>query len=243
MPEMAGNGKSSVAILKEFPKRDHLVQKLVERMANILKEGVRGRGRASLALSGGKTPKDFFEALSQEELPWSSTLITLVDERWVEPTSKDSNERLVREFLLKNRAKTARFLGLKAPFERARDAEGYVSALIRDNVPLPFDGVVLGMGEDGHTASIFPGAARLKEAVDPEYPLHCIAIQPLDAPHERMTLALNTILNSREIFIHIQGEKKREVLERAMAQGPMEEMPIRYVLHQDKVPVEIYWAP
>lgn len=107
---------------------------------------------------------------------------------------------------------------------------------------MPFDAVILGMGDDGHTASFFPGAAKLNAALDLNSNRLCLGITPLTAPHDRMTLTLATLLNSEHIFVHITSESKHKVYEQAIAGDDIYQMPIRSVLKQGKVPVDIYWA-
>ena len=99
------------------------------------------------------------------------------------------------------------------------------------------------MGNDGHTASLFPGAEKLAAATDIESGRTCMGIAPLTAPHERMTLTLPAILDSRQIFLHITGQEKKDVLQKAQAEGSIEKMPIRYILRQQTTPVAVYWAP
>jgi 6-phosphogluconolactonase len=99
------------------------------------------------------------------------------------------------------------------------------------------------MGGDGHTASLFPGAKKLPAATDMNSGKTCMALAPLTAPHERMSLTLPVILAAGRLFLHIVGQGKKDVLDRAMADGPAEEMPIRFVLRNVKNPVSIFWAP
>ena len=110
-------------------------------------------------------------------------------------------------------------------------------------MPRPFDVLILGMGADGHTASLFPDAPKLSRATDMKATQTCMGIAPRTAPHERMTLTLPAILDARQIFLHITGQDKKDVLQQAQADGPMEEMPIRFVLRQQTAPVAVYWAP
>ncbi|HDO31485.1 MAG TPA: 6-phosphogluconolactonase, partial [Desulfobacteraceae bacterium] len=110
-------------------------------------------------------------------------------------------------------------------------------------LPRPFDVVILGMGGDGHTASFIPGARRLPEALDMKSGRDCLAISPPEAPHERMTLTLPVLLDSRQIILHITGPAKKKVLEQALADGPATAMPIRTILRQQQTPLSVYWAP
>ncbi len=225
-----------------FPDRERQVVRLADRICALLEEGIGKQGTASLAVSGGSTPVPLFRELAGRELPWEHVVITLVDERWVAPTDPDSNEHLVRTHLLRDRAAAARLVGMKTEHGDAFAGEAACEARLR-RVERPFAALVLGMGEDGHTASLFPGAKRLAEAVAMDSGRLCMAIVPPHAPHPRMTLTLPAILDTGVILLHITGDTKREVYARARAEGPPEEMPIRYVLRQRQTPVEVYWAP
>jgi len=227
---------------KEFPDQDTLTAALAGQIGELLSAGILKNGRASLVVSGGSTPVALFERLSGLDISWRDVSITLVDERWLAPTEVDANEYLVRKHLLKDKAASATFIGMKNPAVTAEAGEAECARQLAP-VPRPFDALVLGMGGDGHTASLFPEADKLQAATDMSQDKVCLAITPPVAPYERMTLTLPAILDARRIFIHITGEKKKEVLEKALADGPAEAMPIRFILRQKKVPVSIFWAP
>jgi len=229
-----------------FSDRDTLTSKLVTTITGLLKNGISRNGRASLAVSGGSTPVQLFETLSTADLPWENVDICLVDERWVEPDDSDSNEHLVRTHLLQGKAAKAHFTGMKNSAKTASQGEAECSAQL-EKVHRPFDVLLLGMGGDGHTASLFPGAIRLPEATDMDSARICLGIAPVTAPHERMTLTLPEILSSKQIILHITGENKKDVLQQAMMQdGSVEEMPIRFILqaHKEKQNknFNVYWA-
>lgn len=226
----------------EFSDTSSLIEELSGRIAQLLEEGIAARGLASLAVSGGSTPLRLFEALSGMALDWEKVLITLVDERWVPPEHNDSNEKLVREHLLQKRAADARFIAMKTADTSAKAGEDSCAKAL-SCIPQPFDVLILGIGNDGHTASLFPAAVRLPEAVAMDSGKLCMAISPPEAPHERMSLTLPAILNSRQIILHINGPTKRDVYEKACKHGPAAEMPIRYILNQTQTPVTVYWAP
>ncbi len=228
--------------VKKFHDAEELAESLSAYVAQRLKEAIAKRGHGVLVVSGGSTPLPLFEHLSAQDIPWEKVFITLADERWVEPDDADSNERLVRNHLLKNKAARARFIGLKTDGASAEQGEVTCGKRLRD-IPVPFDIVILGMGSDGHTASLFPNASRLADATAMDSGRRCMAITPVTAPHERMTLTLPALLNSREIILHITGEKKWQVYEKAAAKGPEAQMPIRYILRQKQVPVTVWWAP
>jgi 6-phosphogluconolactonase len=226
----------------KFSSQTALVTEITRRIAISLIDAINKRGGASLAVSGGTTPMPMFEALSCVDLDWDKVVVSLVDERWVDVSEKDSNENLVRSHLLKNMAASASFIGMKTAAVTASEGEKECAERLK-YIRMPYDVMVLGMGGDGHTASLFPGAEKLSAAVDMASGNICMAIAPVTASHERMTLTLPTILNTREIIVQISSEEKRKVYEQAISEGPLEEMPIRYILRQEKVPVMVYWAP
>ncbi|HEX2494541.1 MAG TPA: 6-phosphogluconolactonase [Steroidobacter sp.] len=225
-----------------FPDGLALAHALAGEIAVDLNEAIAARGAASLVVSGGRTPKRLYEQLRTERLEWAKLWVTLADERWVETTSEFSNERLVRETLLTGPAATARFVGLKNPAPTPEaGAQWATRALTR--APRPFDLIVLGMGQDGHTASLFPGSLALSRALDPLAAPACVAVNALVAPHARMSLNLAAILDARRIILHIEGEAKWRVYLRARGPGAAAELPIRAVLHQKETPVDVFWAP
>ncbi|MCI5157272.1 MAG: 6-phosphogluconolactonase [Candidatus Electrothrix sp. AUS1_2] len=219
-----------------------LVADLADRIGRSLQEHIDAHGRASLVVSGGSTPKSLFITLSAVDISWREVVITPVDERWVAPSSPDSNEQLICRYLLRGRAAAATFVGLKNFFPTAAQGEGECELKLR-KLPRPFTVLVLGMGNDGHTASLFPGSPRLAAATDMDSGKICMALTPADAPYERMTLTLPAILDSREIFLHITGEQKKAVLQKAREAGPAEDLPIRFILRQQVCPVTVCWAP
>lgn len=225
-----------------FPDPVALAHALSGEIKVDLEEAIAVRGTASLVVSGGRTPTRLFEQLRTEVLDWSKVWITLADERWVETTSAASNEKFVRETLLTGLAGSAHFVGLKNPAPAPEaGADWATRALTR--VPHPFDVVLLGMGEDGHTASLFPGSLALNKALDRSVAPRCIAINALRAPHARLSLNLSALLDARRVILHIEGAAKWQVYQRAKTPGPVAELPVRSVLQQKEVPTDVYWAP
>jgi len=220
---------------RRFGSTAGLDEALAGYIALRLAADVREHGQASLAVSGGSTPTGMFRRLSHCELDWAKVWLTLVDERCVATDSPDSNERLLRQELLQNRAVAARFIGMADTGANGLEAlEEEIAA-----IPRPFSAVVLGMGGDGHTASWFPQAENLSALLDPANPADVALTDPVTAAHRRLTLTLAAILDSREIVLHITGEAKRAVLESACARG----YPVAAVLQQNLCPVSIWWAP
>jgi len=219
-----------------------LSRELAARIAASLAAAIGARGLASLVVSGGRSPVRLFEILRAHPLDWGHVCVALADERWVSPEDADSNERLVREVLLKDHAAPARFLGLKngAPTPDL----GAVSAWETfARVPRPFDAVVLGMGDDGHTASLFPGSPNLPRALNQAAAAGCVGMWAPVAPHPRLSLNLTALLDSRRIAVLITGESKWRTYTAACAAGPVEDMPIRAVLRQSRTPVDVMWSP
>ncbi|HEX5306270.1 MAG TPA: 6-phosphogluconolactonase [Dyella sp.] len=216
---------------------------LAERVADRLRAGLLERDFALLAVSGGRTPLHFLDLLSQATLDWSKVQVTLVDERWVDEGDPRSNARLVRGHLLQHAAAAARFVplytGAATPEAGQAEASRRVHAL-----PLPFDAVVLGMGLDGHTASFFPGGDQLAAALDPNQPSGVLPMRAPDAGEPRITLTLPALLQTRHLFLHIEGEAKRDVLAQArLGLGEAADYPVRAVLERSPVPVDVYWCP
>ena len=218
-------------------------QALAERVADRLRTALSERSQAVLAVSGGSTPKDFFDRLSHEKLAWSKVQVTLVDERWVPDSDERSNAQLVKSHLLQHAAASARFIPLytgdATPEAGLTKADARISSL-----PLPFDVVVLGMGEDGHTASFFPGGDHLAEALDMQGSARVLPMHAPDAGEPRITLTLPTLLETRALYLLVSGEKKRDVLADArLGLGDARDYPVRAVLTQQRVPVAVYWCP
>ncbi len=224
---------------RDFRDRQQLAEALAEAVAGNLKAGVEARGAASLAVSGGSTPARFFEALgARADVPWDKVTVTLVDERWVDETSERSNARLVKANLLQGRAAAAAFVPL---YQGGTAPDAHAAGVAQRGVPRPFDAVILGMGNDGHTASFFPGGDTLHDALTGEGPV--VAIRAPGAGEPRVTLTLEVLLATRALYLHIEGEEKVETLRQAEADGPIEDMPVRAILRQTRTPLTIYWCP
>lgn len=230
--------------IHQAPDALTLAQDLARRVAEALRAGLAQRGQALLVVSGGSTPVPFFEALSQVPLDWSRVNVTLADERWVPPDHADSNERLVRAHLLRGPAAQARFMPLKNAENSAMRGLPAIESAVA-TLPWPADAVVLGMGGDAHTASLFPRAPELAQALDDTRPECCLAVDvpaPPNVPVARISLSRRALLDTGLLALHVTGRAKWFVLEQALDEGPVEDMPVRLALHQSKVPCQVFYA-
>ena len=225
--------------LHPFPDGDTVASALAHAVADDLREALAARGHASLALSGGTTPRRFLQALSRQPLDWSSVTVTLVDERWVPDDHERSNARLVKEHLLQQEAASARFVPLYRPAPAPDDALAEVAA----DLPTTLDVVVLGMGGDGHTASFFPGGDRLADAMDPAATATVLPMRAPGAGEPRITLTLPVLRDAGHLYLHIEGGEKRQVLQQALSgQGKGAGYPVRQVLQALHAPLQVYMA-
>ncbi|MEX2367538.1 MAG: 6-phosphogluconolactonase [Pseudohongiellaceae bacterium] len=227
----------------EFTTAENLNEALAQEIASTLDREIRAKGYANLAVSGGRTPAGMFSLLSEKALDWANVNITLVDERWVETTSRDSNEKLLRETLLQNNAGAAHFIPLKQDLELTESALQKITAQLQHDKAFPFDMVTLGLGEDGHTASLFPCADEIYTAMSETNPDLLIKLTPRTAPYNRISFTLNALLRSGKICLHLVGSNKLEVLKRARSADNIMEMPIRAFLQNEQIDFTIYWAP
>ncbi|RYE88182.1 MAG: 6-phosphogluconolactonase [Hyphomicrobiales bacterium] len=228
-------------IRRTFADKDELALALADAVVGNLNAGIAARGRAAFAVSGGSTPARFFKALSQRtDVDWTKVTVALVDERWVDESSDRSNARLVKANLLQGPAAAAAFVPLwqggdvpdEAGIARANAAIAAIPVL---------DAVILGMGNDGHTASFFPGGDTLEEALTIDGPV--IAIRAPGAGEPRITLTLRRVLAADALYLHIEGNEKAEVLDQALGEGDVADMPVRAVLRQEQKPVTVFWCP
>ena len=228
-----------------FDSRDAMLEALYQVFVDDIEQALATRSTATLLLSGGSTPVPLYRLLAKAGLDWSRVHVALVDERWVDVNNPASNERLLRENLLVDKAAEAHFVGMKnqskTPFDGARECDDNYRSL-----PAPYSICLLGMGPDGHTASLFPAAEGLDEALASER--HCAAIRARRSNVtgdnlERMTMTPSSLLQSRKLVLLISGDDKWAVYRQARDNPASIDLPVSLLLHQDKSPVEVYWSP
>ena len=205
-------------------------------LSNQLSQAVLERGKALCALSGGTSPIVAYNKLRDRNLPWEHIKVTLTDERLVPVTHPDSNAGMLLRELLIGDASAANFISLYRGTHLFPQTESDLRSLSK-----PYDVVLLGMGEDGHVASLFPNAPGLAEKLQSTNASELAVTTHQEAV--RITLTPHELLNARHIALLFFGSAKRDVYDKALAGDDVVELPVRFVLNQDKVPVTLFWAP
>lgn len=220
----------------EFHAFDHpqaQAEALAQAVAGGLSDALAQHSPALLAVSGGTSPRLFLQTLSAVPLDWAHVRVMLVDERWVPETSDASNTRLVCEHLLQNAASDARLIPM---VDTALTLDTQVD-ILNAQAPLP-DLAVLGMGEDGHTASLFADAPEWDHAISTHD--RFVAVHPGAAPHARVSFSLDALTRIGRLYLQISGERKREVLEAAAA--TLQKNAISQLAHDDRTTLHVYWC-
>lgn len=215
-----------------------LAEGLARDVAGRLNAAIAAKGQATLVVSGGRSPVAFFVALLKQPLDWSKVLVTLADERWVPVEHADSNAGLLKRHLLTGPAAKARFFSL---YRAAGSLEAAAQEADLALAELPaIDVLVLGMGDDGHTASLFPNSPNLAQGLDPASPRRCLPMLAPSVPHQRLSMTRALLATAAYTALSVQGPGKLATLRAALAGNDLAEMPIRAFL-QD--PLDIYWCP
>ncbi|MEO8001967.1 MAG: 6-phosphogluconolactonase [Arenimonas sp.] len=227
----------------EFANREKFNEALVQRLAGTLQSASLSQGHVLLGLSGGTTPMPVYQALSQKELAWNRIKLVLVDERWVANNHADSNERNIREAFAGNALAEKNIIGLwseKADLESAAIAADQKLAAINEVM----DVVLLGMGEDGHFASLFPSGTEFDHAISTTGSRFVFPISPMPdhATHPRLSMSLAYIQRAKRIILAITGEKKRLILKQAITEGNSHRLPIAALFTANSPAVEVYWS-
>jgi 6-phosphogluconolactonase len=216
-----------------FEYEDEQINNLINNLTIIINRILQSKNKVVLAVSGGKSPIKLFKSLSTRNLDWSKIVITLVDERIVDIADKNSNQALVKNYLLVNNAKNAEFIGLV-------NLNLTIPQMLIQAEHIPnIDIAILGMGEDGHTASIFPDCAELETALDDKYMYKYIVTTPANNPFIRIGLSLQAIKQIPYKFIAIIGNNKINVLEKSLNEKNIAH-PISYLLHAENQHIQIF---
>lgn len=227
------------ASIQTFDSKQILNIEFAECIANLLEQAIKAKGSASLAVSGGSTPKPLFGELSLKKIDWSKVTITLVDDRWLAPDHQDSNEKLVREHLMVNDAASARFVGLVNHLDDPFESE---LAIAKDLDAIgDIDVLILGMGTDGHTASLFPCSKQIQQGLELDRTPSVIAVEPTTASYQRISLTLSKILSAKKVYLHLVGDEKLTTFNDIIKNYSHLEKPIKAVCEQTEV--DVMWAP
>ena len=218
----------------EYPDRDMLILDLSNQIVDDLSDALHHKDRVTLSVPGGTTPGPIFDELSGVDMPWDRVNVCLNDERWVPETSDRSNTTLLRNRLLVSKAASATLLPMYADF--ATPEEGLPSLAPAFDAVLPIDVLLVGMGADMHTASLFPGADQLELALSSHAP-SLLAMRAAGAPEPRITLSAPVLNGAIAKHVVIFGDEKRTALEAAQHLDPIQ-APIKSILSGAKV----HWA-
>jgi len=226
----------------EYDDAEEMADAVAGDVGFIVESALDARGSCLLALPGGKTPKPIFAKLAEASLSWKRVTIIPTDDRLVPMDSEQSNVRAIAQAFLRA---GARVVPIATEIPDHKLAGNSADARLQD-LPWPPDLCWLGMGDDGHVASIFAGP-DMQDALDAPKARRAVGVlpdpMPSDAPVARVTLTRASILASRTILITITGQKKRELLEQAIADGQSSKLPIGRVLAEAEQPIDIHWAP
>ncbi|WP_372761740.1 6-phosphogluconolactonase [Pseudoalteromonas sp.] len=230
---------------KFFDNKQALTAELSATLEQSLRAGIASDGRAVLMVSGGSSPAPAYKHLSTLDLDWQHVDVAMVDERWVDSSHEKSNEAFINSTLLQNYGAAANFVTMKNSATTA--AQGSAACETAYNaLKRPFDVTILGMGPDGHTASLFPHAQGLEQGLTSDKlvcAINAIESDVTGSITERMTLTLNAIAQSKVVKLLISGEEKLAVYKQAKAGGDVNDMPLRAVLNHPTINIEVYWAP
>lgn len=226
--------------MRQYDDRTLQASELAVRVTRQLADAIEQRGQAVLVVAGGSTPKLFLNHLCKSEIDWSRITVIPSDERWVPADHPRSNHRFISDNLLLNRAACARLVSLYVDSKHPDEALDELETRVK-NALTSIDVCVLGMGEDAHIASLFPGAEQLAEALDTDTHKRVVAITAPGACEPRISLTLALLLSARHIHLLVSGDEKLQTLDRALEPGSIEEMPVRSILFNDAT--QIHYAP
>ena len=226
----------------EYDDADEMAEAVAGDIGFIIESALDARGSSLIALPGGDTAKPIFKTLAAKKIPWKQVTIIPTDERLVPMDDERSNVRALAQAFL---PAGARVIPIAADIADYRLAGNSADARLQD-LPWPPDLVWLGVGEDGHTASLFTGP-DLQDALDAPKARRAVGVMPDplpdNAPVARVTLTRASILSARTVLITLTGGDKREMLEGAIEDGQSSRLPIGRVLAEAEQPIDIHWAP
>ena len=235
-----GNPTPEVDVEHFFDSREEASLAAADSIVEALTRRLDHQPRASLVVTGGSSPTLCYAALAKADIPWRRVKTVLSDERWVPPTHDDSNEKMVRETLLTGHATDAELLSLYDAQVSVSNRSSTLNEMLED-LPIPFACSLLGMGEDGHFASLFPDSDSLEIGLQVDNPTFFVPVNTAASPHPRISLTLAALTRSDVIVLLFFGKAKHEVYKLAKAASTA--FPVSKLLAQNRAPVHVYWAP
>jgi 6-phosphogluconolactonase len=217
-----------------------MIDSLTLQLADHLKSAIEHHGQASFIVSGGNTPKPLYEELSMQHLAWDKVTLCPSDERWVPSDHPDSNHKMISEALHRNEAARALLINLKTDTS-FNDAPATLSSKL-NQLHKPFNIVLLGMGADGHTASLFPDSNELDHGLTAPHDEPIITVNSA-SKGPRLSLTLPTLLNTEHLFVMITGEEKRQVIKDIQSSLQENTLPMAHLLKNATCPITLCWSP
>jgi 6-phosphogluconolactonase len=241
MPDFHSSGECEPPEIHLHDRLEGWIEAAVSNIAAALQRDLDGKGQASLLVSGGSTPAPVYLALAQQSIDWAKVEIALVDERWLPIDDPDSNATLIRKSLMIGRAASANFRPLRLPGQSLTDA-----VLAANQTSSPATLAILGMGPDGHTASLFPNMSGLDQALN--NPAYYVGVDAAGCSGagpwpKRISMTPAGLAKAGTRLLLIRGQQKRELIEEAFAGDDPHELPIRAVLSLPGAPLQIHWCP
>ncbi|BBN81184.1 6-phosphogluconolactonase [Pseudoalteromonas sp. A25] len=227
-----------------FDSKSEMTEKLSTLLETNLVAGINEKGSAVLMVSGGSSPAPAYKHLSSLPLQWDKISVAMVDERWVDANHEKSNEAFIKETLLQNHASNAHFVTMKNSSQTAIEGQAECEAAYKKLGQA--DVTILGMGPDGHTASLFPHADGLEQGLktsDTVCAINAKRSEVTGTITERMTLTLSGIANSKQVILLISGEEKRAVYEQAKQSGSEFDIPLRAIINHPDINLTVFWCP
>jgi len=226
--------------LLEFDTREDASVAAAQQIIAALQRRLQRQANTHLVVTGGSSPMACYQSLSATDIAWQNVQILLSDERWIPADNPDSNEKLIRESLLTDKAAAAKFLPFYAADMSASERSDCFNRIIA-GFEAPTACALLGMGGDGHIASLFPDAENLQTGLLENSTTYCMPVSTIASPYLRISLTLSALLKSDEIALLIFGEDKRDVIKQAS--DNVGDYPVASLLNQSRVPVNVFWAP
>lgn len=224
-------------IMHEHADRESLARSVADALADGLRAALDDHGHATMAAPGGASPGPILKRLGDADIDWANVTVVPGDERWVPPTDERSNQRLIEDCFAGTRATAACI----QPLYDGSSTPEIAATALRDVIAklLPLDVCLLGMGLDGHTASLFPDSPELSDALSAPAGRPLVAVRPNSAPEPRITLSAPVLASAPSLHLIVTGPEKLTVLRAAQADGPVERLPVRAVLARSDINVHV----